>query len=348
MALLTATLIVKDESARLARCLTSVAGLVDRVVVVDTGSIDDTVAIATAAGATVHHEPWRDDFAHARNVALSLVTTPWALVFDADEELVDTDIAETRERLATPDALPDILLVRERLRYPGKGPTGEPDEALILAPRLLKMSANPRYLHAVHEQLDVSDAPAALSNLTLLHHGYADPSALRRKEARNLRLAERMERNPHALHCIARAALSLGEWGKTVEASDALLAHPESSPALRREAAVLAALAALGAKDTARFGHFLAHAQRVDATHVDVLHLALLAAASRYATAVRRGAQREPELALRPPLLFHDTASVLAMIASLTRRSGAAPGAAPRSSTGPSNPSAPSLPDGWS
>jgi hypothetical protein len=63
MAFLTAALIVKDEPARLVRCLASGADLVHPVVVVDTGSTDDTVAIATPAGDTVavrrgaQHEP---------------------------------------------------------------------------------------------------------------------------------------------------------------------------------------------------------------------------------------------------------------------------------------------------
>ena len=59
-------MIVRDEERCLARCLDSVAGVVDELVVVDTGSTDDTVRIARAAGARVLHEPWHDDFAAAR------------------------------------------------------------------------------------------------------------------------------------------------------------------------------------------------------------------------------------------------------------------------------------------
>jgi glycosyltransferase involved in cell wall biosynthesis len=84
-AIVTAALIVKDEEDKLGRCLASIAPWCDDVVVVDTGSTDDTVAIARAAGATVLHHPWQGDFAAARNHALDNATGDWILYIDADE-----------------------------------------------------------------------------------------------------------------------------------------------------------------------------------------------------------------------------------------------------------------------
>ncbi len=83
-----ATLIVRNEARCLARCLESVAPWVDKMVVLDTGSTDDTVAIAQAAGAEVHHLPWPDSFSIARNHVLDLADSDWALMLDADEWLV--------------------------------------------------------------------------------------------------------------------------------------------------------------------------------------------------------------------------------------------------------------------
>ena len=60
-------MIVKDEETTLADCLESVRGVVDEMVVLDTGSRDRTIEIAAAAGAKVHHFAWCDDFAMARN-----------------------------------------------------------------------------------------------------------------------------------------------------------------------------------------------------------------------------------------------------------------------------------------
>lgn len=84
-----AVLIVRNEERCIARCLTSVAPWVDRMVVLDTGSTDDTVAIAQGLGAEVHHFPWPDSFAEARNHALSLADADWNLVIDADEWIID-------------------------------------------------------------------------------------------------------------------------------------------------------------------------------------------------------------------------------------------------------------------
>ena len=70
--MLSLSMIVRDEEARLGECLRSVQGFADEmVVVVNTGSTDATVAIAEAAGARVEQIPWPGDFAPARNQALS-------------------------------------------------------------------------------------------------------------------------------------------------------------------------------------------------------------------------------------------------------------------------------------
>ena len=64
---LTVCMIVRDEEEFLARCLESVEGLADQIVVVDTGSTDRTIEIANTHGADVHHFEWIEDFAAARN-----------------------------------------------------------------------------------------------------------------------------------------------------------------------------------------------------------------------------------------------------------------------------------------
>lgn len=85
--LITASLIVRNEAAHLPACLSSIAGVVDEVVIVDTGSTDATVDIARSFGAKVFHRPWDDDFAAARNHGLDRCTGDWILYIDADERL---------------------------------------------------------------------------------------------------------------------------------------------------------------------------------------------------------------------------------------------------------------------
>jgi glycosyltransferase involved in cell wall biosynthesis len=81
------SMIVKNEAATIAPCLESVRGLVSQIVIVDTGSTDDTFAIARGLGAAILCVPWENHFAQARNAALAPITTDWVLSLDADEEL---------------------------------------------------------------------------------------------------------------------------------------------------------------------------------------------------------------------------------------------------------------------
>ncbi|CAN5441685.1 hypothetical protein BH10ACT1_BH10ACT1_33970 [soil metagenome] len=100
--LLGAALIVRDEAEHLARCLTSLADLVDEVVVVDTGSVDDSVRVAESLGARVLHRPWDGDFSAARNLGLDAVTADWVLYIDADEHVRPMPRAELADALADP------------------------------------------------------------------------------------------------------------------------------------------------------------------------------------------------------------------------------------------------------
>lgn len=82
---ISACYIVKNEAENLKRSISSIRGQVDEIVVVDTGSTDRTVAIASGLGANIYDFVWQDDFASARNYALSKATGDWILLLDADE-----------------------------------------------------------------------------------------------------------------------------------------------------------------------------------------------------------------------------------------------------------------------
>lgn len=82
--------------------LESVRPLVSEMIVVDTGSTDNTPAVAQAHGATVCHHTWRNDFAEARNLSLSLATNPWILVLDCDEELLAESIPKIKQLVQGP------------------------------------------------------------------------------------------------------------------------------------------------------------------------------------------------------------------------------------------------------
>src|SRR6185503_9006666 len=78
--------ITKNEADRIGRCVTSVRAVCADVVVLDSGSVDDTVTIARAAGARVEHQDWLG-FSAQKNAAIAAANQPWVLLLDADEWL---------------------------------------------------------------------------------------------------------------------------------------------------------------------------------------------------------------------------------------------------------------------
>lgn len=85
---LSGVVIAKNEGDRIGRCLASLHALCAEVLVVDSGSDDDTVAVARRLGARVEHQVWLG-FAAQKNHAISRATQPWLLLLDADEWLAD-------------------------------------------------------------------------------------------------------------------------------------------------------------------------------------------------------------------------------------------------------------------
>jgi glycosyltransferase involved in cell wall biosynthesis len=81
---LSVCMIVKDEEDILEKGVTSLEGLYDELIILDTGSLDHTKLIATSLGAKVHDYTWIDDFSDARTVAQSFAKHSYILVWDAD------------------------------------------------------------------------------------------------------------------------------------------------------------------------------------------------------------------------------------------------------------------------
>ena len=107
--MLSICMIVRDEETTLPRCLKSVQDVADEVIVVDTGSKDNTVSIARDFGAKVYHFEWRDDFAAARNESLKYASGDWIFQIDADEELLPGSISHLRKAMLNPWCLVCVI-----------------------------------------------------------------------------------------------------------------------------------------------------------------------------------------------------------------------------------------------
>jgi glycosyltransferase involved in cell wall biosynthesis len=188
--MLSLAMLARDEADRIEASLTSVADLVDEMVVLDTGSSDDTIAIARRCGAVVHQMAWPGDFAPARNRCLELVQGDWVLVLDADERLRPEAIPPLRALIAEPDLLV-VTLLRQEL--------GAAQSPYSSVSRLFRRHPAIRWSGRYHAMVD--DSVAALQAAephwriaqcpepALLHSGYGAAFLADGSKARRLRQA---------------------------------------------------------------------------------------------------------------------------------------------------------------
>jgi glycosyltransferase involved in cell wall biosynthesis len=218
--LLGASLIVRNEAAHLAACLESIRAVVDDIVVVDTGSTDESVAIAANHGARVFSFPWIDDFAAARNASLDCCTTDWILYIDADERLAPVSRGEVEALLSGAREVAFRLLLR-----PLAGSTPYREYRLWRNdPRIRFRSAiHEKVVPAIHAVSAMDRRPIGTCDLLLNHVGYEGDQT--RKHLRNLPLLRRQVRaepeNLFVWHHLARVLDGLGQH----RASEEVLLH---------------------------------------------------------------------------------------------------------------------------
>lgn len=203
--LLVANLIVRDEEAMLPGCLESLAGLVDRVEITDTGSTDRTIEIARRAGATVEERSWSDDFSAARNHVLERTRDAWFVLWiDADERIRCEEPSRVRRFLAAVAGdVPGFEV--EIHNEAGDGSVRDTFGAVRVF-----SSAGTSLAGVIHEAVvDAAGAPLhgpELPGLSIRHLGYGTESAAPEDKAlRNLELARRR----HADSPDAASALEL-------------------------------------------------------------------------------------------------------------------------------------------
>jgi hypothetical protein len=200
-------MIVRDAERTLERALKSVAGHVDQIIVVDTGSVDNTPEIAARCGAHLDYFEWCDDFAAARQYAYDLCTTEWIIWLDADDEVLYAD--EIKPSLAAVDANVGALLWRYIL--------ARSDDGTVLQSAWRERCTRRgwyRWEGRCHEGLvpigDHLYVPD--ESVEILHHGSGDPLEKARRNVRILELAleEEDPPKPHTLFYLARDTIVAG------------------------------------------------------------------------------------------------------------------------------------------
>lgn len=186
-------MIVKDEEATIGKCLQSVTGIADEIIVIDTGSTDRTASICRSFGAIVYRKSWNNSFAEARNEGIAKAKGAWILWLDADEVLEESGAGALRDKLLEIDA---VIAAVQIVNYTGI--SRESPDPVYVCPqvRLFQNGRGLRFTGNIHETLvhdDGSPLNQAYGRLPLRihHYGYLEDTVkIKRKSERNLKLLE--------------------------------------------------------------------------------------------------------------------------------------------------------------
>lgn len=184
-------MIVKNEEAHLQRCLESIKDTVDEIIIVDTGSTDNTVQIAKSYKAKIITKPWKSDFASARNAGLSMASGSWILILDADEEL-DENHRKELKICAEHHELDGFFL---QIHNHSGNSIHSPVSTINPIVRMFRNDPHHRFRGKIHEQIAYSIVernpnPALhITNIVIHHYGYEEQLVIQKdKIRRNLDL----------------------------------------------------------------------------------------------------------------------------------------------------------------
>lgn len=183
---LTVSMIVKNEEKKLKKCLDSIKDAADEIVIVDTGSTDDTIKIAEEYKARIFHFGWQNDFSAARNYALSKSTCSWILYIDADEVLPSSSLQELKTLIGKDEAAGFKCTVKSIDSQHGRNNS-------MQYVRLFKYTEGIKFQGKVHEQIVHSLVEKGYtireSGIEIIHTGYDIAKDEKQKKAlRNLPL----------------------------------------------------------------------------------------------------------------------------------------------------------------
>ena len=221
--IISAALIVRDETRYLGDCLKSLAGFADEIVVVDTGSVDDTRKIASDGGALLYEFPWCDDFSAARNFAIDQASGDWILYIDADERVRPYEQARLHRELRDPAMIGATVQF-----YPRTGSTAYREY------RLLRRRPDIRFQGAMHESFLPSLRSAVdreggyIGDLDVVmdHVGYDGDQS--HKLQRNLKLLEiQVQNSPGRIYLWWHLGTVYRDLGRTEDARSAWLVGVE-------------------------------------------------------------------------------------------------------------------------
>jgi len=167
---LSCCIITQDEGDRIERCILAVRGFVDEVVIVDSGSTDDTVAKCEALGAKVFFHAW-DGYGPQKRYAEDCASNDWILNLDADEVVTPELAREIAALMQAPAGLLPAYRFRQVTVYPGhERPRVWADYHNYV--RLYDRRVVRFRQSRVHDTVDTKDFPVGQLRGTALHYSW--------------------------------------------------------------------------------------------------------------------------------------------------------------------------------
>ena len=255
-------MIVRDSSRTLRPCLTSVRPWVAEIVVVDTGSADQTPQIAREAGATVHHFPWCDDFAAARNESLKSARGRWLFWMDADDTIDPENGRKLRELVSGAHPKETLGFVLQ-VHCPASREQGPYSTATVVDHvKVFRNHPEIRFSGRIHEQVLPAirrlGGEVGWTDIFVTHSGSDHtPAGRSRKQKRDLRILElELREDPDHTFTLFNIGMTLLDMGRAEEALNSLcrslqLAEPGESHIRKIYALLAQAYAELGRRQTA-------------------------------------------------------------------------------------------------
>ncbi len=222
-------MIVRDSSQTLPACLESIRPWVDEMVIVDTGSIDETPRIVESFGGRLFHFPWCDDFSAARNESLRHARGQWLFWMDSDDT-IPTECGRQLRSLIDGELDPALLGFVMQVHCPGAGEGGdrESDVTVVDHVKLFRNRPDLKFEGRIHEQIlpaiRRAGGDVAWTDLYVVHSG-SDPSpaAQERKRQRDLRILEReLAERPEHPFTLFNLGMTFVDGARFAEAADYL------------------------------------------------------------------------------------------------------------------------------
>lgn len=226
-------LIVKNEADNIVRSLESIKKIADEIIVVDTGSTDNTVEIAQSFGAKVFFYEWDNNFSNAKNFALDKATGDWIIFLDADEYFGDNAKKKLRFVLKhiSPNKNIDALLCKLINIDVQFGRIISENPAI----RVFRGKTGIRYEGSIHEQPLKHGKTLNAANITdvsliIYHTGYSH-AVLPEKIKRNLKILEQDIKDNKitnlTYYYMSQSHYSLKNYEETIKYARLSLAEPD-------------------------------------------------------------------------------------------------------------------------